>query len=418
MERTGIHNYTVDTNEFPGCDLFGEQTNFRFICSGMIKNLVEKGKWFAFCTRISEEQVNIMGVKNQDGVSVGSYIKDVYELSGYRTGIYKYLLKEFLCYYEVPSVIKNTDTGYGFKSSYNKYLVTSNIRVVAEWLGVTVEEADALYGSRLSEVDLDNEDETFQYVKLYETKDRIRKVTKPRKDLDLSSQGTRVTPLFALKAGVDTLYEKLKEDTYDIKFFKDGGQERVINTTFNLNILRKIYTDAGFLTNGIQGWYDGEFITNSALERGYIRIFEVGSSIYDSPLRSINYARIISLEKAEPDLAYLNVDLDSVVQTFTDTLYEISNIDVAEVVDMLDLFNVGTSRKLNNLDMTSVSDLETWSEGQVTLLSTVFKRQLALFMIGCPQWFKDYTGAPKRSSHSANSLTQGLPFDEEELDFA
>ena len=45
MLRKGINAYTVDTDEFKGYDLFGEQTNFRNICSGMIRNIVEQGKW-------------------------------------------------------------------------------------------------------------------------------------------------------------------------------------------------------------------------------------------------------------------------------------------------------------------------------------------------------------------------------------
>lgn len=418
MVRKGINAYTVDTNEFPEYDLFGELTNFRNICSGMVRTYVEQGKWFAFCTRISDEQVNIMGIKNKEGKSFGSYVADIYGMSSYRTAIYKYLLKEFLCYYEVPSVIKDSDRGYGFKSSYNKYLVTSNIRVVAEWLGVSEEEAKALYGSRLSDVEMDVEDDMFQYVKLYETKDHIRKVTKPKKDLDLSLSGTRVTPLFALKEGVDILYRKLSEDTYDIKFFKDGGQDRIINSTFNVKKIKEIYKNDSYVAEGIEGWYDGDFLSNSALERGYIRVFEVGSSIYDVPLRSINYARIISFEQAEPDLSYLNVDLDSVVSTFTDTLYDIPNLNVAEVVELLELFDVGTTRLYNNLEMISLNDLEMWAEGQVTILSTVFKRQLALCMIGCPHsWFKDYTGAPRRATSYSNSSTAGLPFVEEELDF-
>lgn len=410
IERKGISAYCKSDVT---TDLFGELTQFRAISSKMVEQVVEQNKWFAFCTKIDDSQINVLTVKNNSGKDLGSFIKDVYEYSGYRTGIYKYLLKEFLCYYEAPTVIKDANA-YGYKSSYNKYLITSNIKVVAKWLNITEDEAIAQYGSRLGEVDIDNESDLFQYVKLYETKDHIRKVTRPRKDLDLGISGTRVIPLYALQAGVDLLYKKLEKTTYDVTFRKDSGQERVINTTFNVNKLKEVYADEGFVSDGVQRWYDGDFINNPTLERGYIRVFEVGASIYDNPLRSINYARILYFEEAEPDLSYINVDLDSVISTFTDSLYELNDVKIKDVVEALDLFDVGTTRKINNLEMTSLSDLDTWSEGQLTLLSTVFLRQLALFMIGNPQWFKNYTGEPRVSRGITEPEGQSF---EGELDF-
>lgn len=379
-------------------DLLGESTSFRKICSKFVKNVVEQGKWFTFCTKIDAQQIDIMGIKNNEGVSLGSMVRDVYPEMQYRPAIYKYLLSEFLCYYEAPLVIKEKNTN-GWKNSFDKSLVTSNINVLAEWMGITYEEADAEYGGKLQFYDEDDTNDV-PYYKLYTTKEGVRKVTKTRKDLDVSQSGARIIPLFALKEGVDVLYKYLLEDTYNVTFCKDSSQKRDMNVTFNIEKIKEVYSDQNYITGAVNAWYEGDFLENPNMERGYIRVFEMGSSIYDSPTRSINYARITGFYKAEPDLTYMNIDLDSVMQVFINTVkgnVEI-NKNIQEFVDALEVFDVGTTRRVNNLDITSVQSLIVWAEGQMVLLSTVFLRSLALFMLGNPQWFEGYTGEPTTTS--------------------
>ena len=410
--RNGISGYASKEQY----DLLGEKTYLRGICEGLVKNTVMDGSWFTFCTKADKDRLDILSIKNDKGDKLGSLIASEYEFCSYRTAIYKYLLRDFMCYYECP-IVKRDYNATGVKNSFNKYLITSNIHVVALWLGISVEDAEAQYGARLFGVDdLENDDDLFPYLKLYETKDHIRKITKPRKDIDLSESGTRIIPIFALKAGVDILHQLLQEDTYNVEFCKDSGQVRTINTTFNLDKIREVYED-DYINLYKEELYKGNFINNPTLERGYIRVFEMGSSIYDNPLRAINYARIVSFEKAEPDLAYIYVDIDSVVDTFKDYLYA-SEIDVKELVDMLDVFEVGTTRSINNLRLMSLVDIETWVETQQVLLSTVFLRQLSLFMLGNPQWFKGYTGAPKApvSSEDYSYSDNGMAnLDDDEL---
>jgi len=390
MIRSGINRILKE------CDLFGENTVLRDLSVKIVENVVQQDKWFSFCTRADKRQVDVIGLRNKDGISLGNMIHEFYPDMEYRTAVYKYLLSEFLCYYEAPIVTKDVNTN-GFKNSFNKLLVTSNIKVVANWLGISVEDAEAQYGSRFYGME-DNNTSLIPYLKLYETREGVRKVTRTRKDLDVSLSGTRIIPVYALKAGVDILYNKLLEDTYNVVFSKDSGQERTMNVTFNTDKLREIYDDS-YVTDATESWYMGVFEENPAFERGYIRVFEVGSSIYDSALRSINYARIISFEKAEPDLAFMYVDLDSVLGEFTKRVkgsLEISK-NLKEVVEGLEMFNVGTSRNLaGNIKITSIQNLITWAEGQMTLLSTVFLRSLALFMLGNPQWFEGYTGSPTK----------------------
>lgn len=390
-ERKGIDRFLNKEDTY---DLFGAKTMFREITGNIVEGVVKQGKWFSFCTRISECQYDIMAHKNKEDIKLGKFVADIYPDTVYRSAIYKYLLRDYLCYFEVPSVTKDTAMGYGYKSSYNKCLITSNLYVIALWLGISVEEAEELYGSRLDEVCLDNGCDMFQYVKLYETKEGLRKVTKPRKDLDLSAAGTRIIPVYALNRGVDILYELCKKDFYTVSFVKDGGMKRDINTTFSIDKLREVYGDTDFFRNGVEGMYNGDFINNPTLERGYIRVFEAGASKYDSALRSINYARILGFKKEEPDLTYINIDLSSVMDEFSRGINN-AMIGVGEIVEMLDVFNVGQSRKVGDREIKTTQDLESWANGQEVLLSTVFLRQLALFMIGNPQWFGGYTGERK-----------------------
>lgn len=385
--REGIDRIVGSTDY----DEYGFNTMFRAITTEAVRKAVNDGKWFSFCTKINDSQIDIMSVMNNSGVKIGHFVKDFYPYTIYRSALYKYLLRDYMCYYEVPTVTKDTQSGYGYKSTYDKYIVTSCIEVVAMWLGISLEDACMTYGSRLNEAFIDNECNMFPYLKLTIDKDGTKRVSKPRKDLDLGKAGTRIIPMYALEEGMNILYKKYKDTCYNITFVKDGGQARVINTTGSIDRLKEIYGDTNYVRDNIESVYDGDFFKNPNIGRGYIRVFEVGSSIYDSPLRSINYARIIAFEEAEPDLAYINIDLDSVMSVFNSI--DNAMIDTHEVVEMLKVYGVGDTSKLDKV--VTGYDLIKWGEEMQLLYSTVFLRQLSLFMIGNPQWFDGYTGEPK-----------------------
>lgn len=385
MNRTGLSSLVGEP------DVFGVKSAFRCLVNKAVEQVVSQGKWFTFCKKISEEQVDLAAQKNNAGKTLGQFMAEEYDNSVYRIGVYKYLLRDFLCYYEAPTVVHLRDQA-GMKESYNKNLITSNLYVVAEWLGISIEEAESQYGSRLFRANYNDDDDTFQYVKLYSDKQGNHKVTKPRKDLDLSIRGSRVVPLFALKTGVDKIYEMANHDFYDVHFLKDAGSKRVVNVCFNIQKLREVYKDDGLLIDMYQSQFDGNFLGLKTLERGYIRIIEVGTNIKSNPLRSINFARIYKIEKENPDLTFLNVDLDSVVDTFKNSLLYLRGVSVEDIVESLDMFEVGTERKYGGKPIKTVSDLEGWVDTNVMLLSTPFIKQLALFMMGNPQWFNNYTG--------------------------
>lgn len=382
----------LKSNEY---DILGEKDKFRSLSTLLVKKTVLENKWFTFCRKVDDSVVDIARIKNDNGVTLGRMLlNELYgeeeELAiGFNVAINKFLVRNYLCYYEAPIVLKEKDLN-GFRNSYNKYLITADMHVIALWLGKTYEEVEKEFGARVRGEDLYSN--MMPYYKLY-SKDGERKITKTRTDIDLSVKGTRVVPLYALKEGMDVLYDFLKKDTYNVTFEKDDGQKRVINTTFNLDKISSVYkTD--YIAKSMENVYDGDFLNNPNLERGYIRIFEMGSSVYDSPLRSINYARIVKFEKAEPDLSYINIDLNTVLDAFKD--YVKSNADVekniSEFVDELDAFDVGNERNYGGVRLNSIYAIGQWADAEYVLLSTVFLRELALFMLGHPEWFGGYTG--------------------------
>lgn len=389
-------------------DLLGAKTNFRVIVNKIVTNAVKGGSWFSFCTRVSDAQTDVMKFKNESGVTLGSMVASSYPDTVYRSAVYKYLLLDYLCYVELPSVKRDME-GSGYKNSFDKFLATSNVEVVANWMGISPEEADQTYGSRVSACVEDNESDMFSYLKLWQDKQGNHKVTRPRADIDLSKSGTRVVPVFALKQGVDLLYKLSQLGYLDVSFKKDSGQERSIVISSNIQCIKDIYGDSDFFREGIQAMYNGDFLGNPNIGRGYIRVFEVGGSIYDSPTRSINYARILGIKQItldDIDLSYINIDLNSVLSTFVDgvlTNYKHSR----DIIGMLHDFEVSGAKSLKLT--ASSNDLEFWANGQVTLLSTTFLRELALFMLACPQWFNNYTGTPKSSPAMASSYSAEPP---------
>lgn len=402
--REGIDQiYKVNKDE-EDYDLFGAKTIFRAVTSKMVENVVSEGTWFSFCTKIRSSQTDIMSLKNKDGEKIGSFAAEIYPNTVYRSAIYKYLLRDYLCYYEAPTVHQEYYSNGGYKAHYDKFLATSNLEVIARWLDISLDEAEMLYGSRIEASCEDNECDLFPYVKLYKTKEGVRKVTKPRKDLDLCKIGTRIIPLYALKIGIDYLYSFAKDDFVAVDFVKDGGADRDIVTTFSTSKLRELYGETDFFREGVQGMYDGDFEYNSTLENGYIRVFEAGASKYDSPLRAINYARITGFRKAEPDLTYINIDINKSVESFKMGIHDLA-VPLKEVIDMLKVFEVGSTEDLDKVN--TVSDLENWVDGQQILLGTVFLRKLALFMIGSSTLFGDSVN----SDYSNSNISTG-----EELD--
>lgn len=395
-----------DTGEY---DLLGVQNGFRKLSELYIKQLVDEGKWFTVCHKIDSKQVDIMQVTNNLGTKLGSYISDIFEEGTYRTSVYKYLLMHFLCYIEVPTTSFKTDTG-GFKRSFNKILATSNVDVMAHWLGVPVEEVHQKYVDRVFGINMDDGEDLLPYVKLTESKEGVRKISVPRMNIDVSERGTRVIPLFMLKSGVDTLYSKMEKGMVKISFLKDGGQVRDIFSTVDFGRIREIYGGGSFFDDSVNDSYNGDFLENKSLSKGYIKVPEIGGSRYDGPTRSVNYSRIIGLSfDEEPDLSFINIDLTTVVEGFNDGVLAHTS-QASAIVDMIEAFGIDGNAWKNTVEAKKkyvnkdASSLLQWAEERNLLFSTVFCRELCLFMLANPQWFGSFTGKPKHRYSNSDDI--------------
>lgn len=408
MDRTGFSVYIKE-----GYDIYGNFTLFRYIATKLVKECVRNDRWFGFGRVVAGKQIDVMKREIKDGdfgldtegsvVMLSEEPTHCFQESAYRVAVFKYLLHEFLCYYEEPTIRRDREASTT-SEAYNKSLVTSNLNVIAAWLNITPEEAKMQYGYRLEAAEYEDEgDCLFPYVKLYATKDGVHKVTKPRSDLDLQKQGIRIVPLFALEAGINMLFKKASRDFYDVTFYKDSGQERTINICFSMDKLREVYTDEGTLRDEFEKQYAGDFLANKTLERGYIRVIEVGTKLSCGATRSINYARIVAIKQAKPDTAFVNIDLNTVCDTFISCVVS-GSVPVPELVSMLDIMEVGSTRKYAGHTLRTAADIENWVRSQEMLLSTPFIKKLALVMLANSHWFHNYTGEESNTFSNTGTL--------------
>jgi hypothetical protein len=154
------------------------------------------------------------------------------------------------------------------------------------------------------------------------------------------------------------------------------------------------------------------------LNRGYIRVIEVGTCLNSGATRSINFARITGIAQNNPDTTFVNTDLDLVISTFVRGINSISE-PVKNIVEVLEIMNVGQKRLINGRGIATVVDLEDWARSQEMLLSTPFLKQLALFMMANPHWFGGYSGDNSSNNIAAVGSTlpeEGLGIDAADFD--
>lgn len=369
--------------KFNEVDLLGNKTPFRSICEAVIGKCLEAGKWFSVCKKIDDKQFDIMSLTApKSEKKLGSVIAETFPDMNYRSAIYKYLLCDYLCYVEIPKWGRNGAT-------FDKYLCTSNLNIASMWVGEDVSEK---YSDYIDGCDESSDDELTPYLKLTEGTKGERKITKPRKPLDIGTQGMRVIPLFMLERGVDYLYEQGNEDFIKVNFMKDAGIIREMVTSFNIGKIEEVYGDCEYVRDNTGAMYGGNFIENKTLGRGYIRVFEVGSSRYDSPLRSINYARIIDFEVGvKPDTLFVDLDIESARTVFVQGAISVG-LRAGELWNDLKGLGMDKYKVVGSSNMQTADDLINWVDGSTMVYSTVFKKDLTLAMLALPQWFNNWAG--------------------------
>ena len=159
----------------------------------------------------------------------------------------------------------------------------------------------------------------------------------------------------------------------------------------------------------------GGMMLSTRMNRGYIKVPELGASIYDaSGVRSLNVARILKAEVVDDiDSSFINVDLGSVVANFEDCCdYLVKNNMLNELYAMYkeltgadyDVANISSGVVCSTAVKDYVQNRSVW-------LSTSYHRDLHRFMVLHPEWFPLYTGQPKKTvTSSANYGVMPLDF--------
>ncbi len=338
------------------------------------------------------------------------------EVAGYRSGIYKgtgifldtgnpltkrYLLYDYLmtiamCYVEIPKYI--TKNGVSQKS-FDKFFCTRNPAIMAAWMGCQPIEMQAKYSPRVQLNQVNFADRTLKLVKLNATA-KGNTIAVPRSLY--CSDDMACVPVFMLHAFMDGIKQVMENGVVEFNYLKDNGTERKLVSTLNSDILMDFYSDTAFVGTmlalcDIDTVDQGGMKLGSKMNRGYVKIPELGASRYDGTgVRSLNIARLLSAKLIEPsdvDKTYIDVDLNSVVQSFNDGVeYMLTHGqggDLAHVYVSLS----GEPCPVEG-DAAVVGVLESYVSGRSTVLSTTFHRSLHMFMVSHPEWFPLYTGKP------------------------
>lgn len=330
---------------------------------------------------------------------------------------YNYLMSISICYVEIPKY--TTREGLAM-ATYDKFLCTRNPAIMATWVGDSQSSMQAKYSSKIGTSQLEVNENLIRFVKLNQS-GKGNTITMPRGASSVEKM--TCVPLFMLYIFVEGFKSLINEKIVEFTYLKDNGTLRVLPTTLNLSILMDYYNDNSFVgmilnnvdINTIQ---QGAMMLSSKMSRGYIKVPELGASIYDGTgCRSLNIARLLSARVIdEVDRSYINVDLNSTVQSFKDGVDYIltkseSEESKQEAIKQIYMDIVGAEIPFG-VDATSlIGDLYANVDSKSAFLSTQFHRSLHKYMVERPTLFPLYTGKP------TGSITSSSDFGVETMDF-
>lgn len=323
---------------------------------------------------------------------------------------YDYLLSVSICYIEIPKTITRNGV---VSNTYDKFLATKNVALISEWAGLPMLDVTKKYGERLSTRLADLFDSNLRVAKLQFTKGN-RKVSIPRGATNI--QGMTCMPLFVVNNFTKGLRPYLEKGMLKFTFSRDNGVEREVVGTLNPEVLMYYYKDSEYIHKCLHNtsFFDmsiGEMESTSTMLRGYIKIPEVGCSRYDdSGTRAVNMLRLTKIEGvAEADPTFIDVDLDSIQENFRTCLEDFirdneAGFALEQIRQMcFDLFVEELPEDITT-PVRGVTYLLNKAQDMTLVFSTVFKRELHIFLLDRPHLFPLYTGAPSRySSTSMNN---------------
>ena len=323
------------------------------------------------------------------------------------TMFYDYLLSSSICYIEFTKLATNKSGVQYVK--YEKFLATRNTDLIANWLGISKDEAYSKYAERVESNYSNLWCNSLRVAKLVYKNDE-HSVSIPRNPIQVMS--IRCVPLFCLNAFMLGVSQFIKTGILKFTYYKDNGTLRELTTTLNNDIYMKFYKDTNWTRNVMNncGYYSmlerGQKVSKE-LSRGYVRLPELGASKYDlSGNRTVNLGRIVKIEKLEEkdvDTSYINVDLNSATKNFIMCVDYLVKALPQEIKPMAIALTNGTFAENATVSNIQVA-IESWVLEQEAILTTQFRRALHKFMVSNPLWFPNYTGLPAEGVTTGGNL--------------
>lgn len=326
---------------------------------------------------------------------------------------YDYLMTISICYVEIPKYV--TKDGMPM-ATYDKFLCTRNPAIMGAWMGADPSEMQAKYSSRITSRQVEFNINELRCVKLNRT-NKGNSITVPRTAYNVEKM--TCIPMYMLYAFVEGFKPLIQDGIVKFSYLKDNGTIRELATTLNEDILKDYYDDNIFINTMLSGVdintvQQGGMTLSSKMNRGYIKVPELGASVYDGTgVRSLNIARLLKAEKIDSvDRTFLKVDLNSVPTNFNNGIDYI----VKTMPDSLkDCYKALVGEEFDETKCSSIPVMaetcKSYVAGRSAFLSTSYHRDLHVFMVSHPEWFPLYTGKP------AQQITSSANFGVTPLDF-
>lgn len=326
---------------------------------------------------------------------------------------YDYLMTISICYVEIPKYV--TKDGMPM-ATYDKFLCTRNPAIMGAWMGADPSEMQAKYSSRITSRQVEFNINELRCVKLNHT-NKGNSITVPRTAYNVEKM--TCIPMYMLYAFVEGFKPLIQDGIVKFSYLKDNGTIRELATTLNEGILKDYYDDNIFINTMLSGVdintvQQGGMTLSSKMNRGYIKVPELGASVYDGTgVRSLNIARLLKAEKIDSvDRTFLKVDLNSVPTNFNNGIDYI----VKTMPDNLeDCYKALVGEEFDETKCSSIPVMaetcKSYVAGRSAFLSTSYHRDLHVFMVSHPEWFPLYTGKP------AQQITSSANFGVTPLDF-
>ena len=324
-----------------------------------------------------------------------------------------YFLTLGACYVELPKF--TTKEGMS-TPTFDKFIATKNIDVIARWLGLDYETADIKYGTKIRSFEHLSQTEGKIYAIKLTIKDGNPTVSVPRTLTIIDSMN--VAPLFMLSEFTKGLKENLENKILKFSYLKDNNTVRELVTTLNKDIICDVYRDfPAFVPKMMYGIdidsfvIDGLAISTKA-SRGYIKLPELGSSIYDDTgCRSLNLMRLVSIEEVDKnsvDTTFINVDLSAVLPKFIGALQDTA-LKMPQLMSKLYKDISGEEPKSAQVPV-MLEELSTLINNRDMLLSTSYRRILHCYAIEhidmLPAYLNEYSSFS--TSQSSNNSVGGV----------